>query len=121
MALGASLVVVGYLGVVTLTFVGAPGLRDLEVPGLGEFARPAGSSDADVGPSPAGQDVPAVSVPVRFQAPSLRSSTHTGRPAPAHRPERPWTARPGDEDAAIRTSGGGVSAGRRWLTARFTV
>jgi hypothetical protein len=57
-ALGAGTVVAVYLAVVVLTFVGAPGLRELETPGLGEFARPAGSRHADVGASPETHAVP---------------------------------------------------------------
>jgi hypothetical protein len=57
-ALGAGTVVAVYLAVVGLTFVGAPGLRELETPGLGEFARPAGSRHADVGASPETHAVP---------------------------------------------------------------
>jgi hypothetical protein len=57
-AFGAGTVVVVYLAVVALTFVGAPGLRGLEMPGLGEFALPAGSRHADVGASPATHAVP---------------------------------------------------------------
>lgn len=59
-ALGAGTVVAVYLAVVALTFVGAPGLRELETPGLGEFARPAGSRHADVGASPETHAVPEV-------------------------------------------------------------
>lgn len=57
-ALGAGTVVAVCLAVVGLTFVGAPGLRELETPGLGEFGRPAGSRHADVGASPETHAVP---------------------------------------------------------------
>jgi hypothetical protein len=50
--LGAGTVVAVFLAVVALTFVGAPGQRELGTPRLGEFVRPAGSRHADVGTSP---------------------------------------------------------------------
>jgi len=93
---------VAYLGVVMLTFVGSPGLRDLEVPGLAEFARPAGSGRADLGPSPAAHDVPAalsgaVSDPPDSPAATLTdpSATNALGSAPAATPSTTTVSRPG--------------------------
>ena len=71
--------VLGYVGVVGLTFSGAPLVGRLAPPGIGELSRPAGDDGLDVGPGSQESPLPAAAV-----APG---ASETGAPGPA--PSRP--------------------------------
>jgi hypothetical protein len=77
--LGACLaaLVLGYVGVVGLTFSGAPLVGRLSPPGIGELSRPAGDDGLDVGPGSQESPLPAAAV-----APHA-SATEAGAPSNA--------------------------------------
>lgn len=83
--LGACLaaLVLGYVGVVGLTFSGAPLVGRLAPPGIGDLSRPAGDDGLDVGPGSQESPLPAAAV-----APDGSADGLSG-PAPANAASRP--------------------------------